>query len=464
LIQSLTARFLEPVWIYGIFGSLGGLALVFITPPFQVADEPNHFFRAYQVSQGELVGQVAPGEQYAGGLIPDSLSQTVSHLARDVPFHSEQKYSVSWLEGAFAMDLDPERDTFLGFSNTVLYSPVSYAPQAAAIALGRAFDPPPIVLFYMGRIAALTFAVLLGCWTLHIIPFFRWPLLLLLLMPMTLFQSASVSADVVTNALSIAFFGSILRGVADSSGPVSSARKIEWVALFVLVTLAKSVYVLLGLLIFLISADSFGSRRRQLVFLAIFFAVGMVAFAGWSHLANSVYVPYNPNRHTDIHEQLRLVAANPIGFLKIVAHAFMYQQEAYRHMFVGVLGWLDTHLPNSLLDAYALLLLLAAAFDGHPDVRLGLVRRAWVCAIAVAGLLGVSLSLYCLWCAVGSPVLDSIQGRYFIPLAPVMLLGLYNMVLAGGVKPWHKAAIVVPSLVLTWAITIHRLLGRYYLP
>jgi len=322
LIQRLTARLLDPVWIYGVFGSLCGLALVFVTPPFQVPDEPNHFFRAYQVSRGEFVGQIAPGGEYAGGLLPESLGQTSNHLLHDIPFHPRRKFSVSWTADVFAMELDPEREAFLGFSNTVLYSPVSYAPQAVAIALGRAFDPPPIVLFYMARIAALVFVVLLGCWTLHIVPFFRWPLLLLL-MPMTLFLSASVSADIVTNALSIAFFGSMLRSVADSSSPVSNARKVEWVALFVLLTLAKTVYVLLGLLIFLIPADRFGGRRRQLVFLVIFFLVGGSVFAGWSYLANSVYVPFHPDRHTDVHEQLRLVIADPVGFVGIAARAFL---------------------------------------------------------------------------------------------------------------------------------------------
>jgi len=29
-----------------------GLLLAFLTPPFQVADEPTHLFRAYEVSEG----------------------------------------------------------------------------------------------------------------------------------------------------------------------------------------------------------------------------------------------------------------------------------------------------------------------------------------------------------------------------------------------------------------------------
>jgi len=133
-------------------------------------------------------------------------------------------------------------------------------------------------------------------------------------------------------------------------------------------------------------------------------------------------------------------------------------------MFVGVLGWLDTYLPDWLLSAYALLLLLVAAFDGHVGLRLGLARRAWVSAIGVGGLFGVSLSLYCLWSAVGSPELDSIQGRYFIPLAPVLLLIFCNTTLSNVAGSRMKATFVLPSIVVTWIVVFDRLIERYYLP
>ena len=457
------ARFLQPVWIYGILGSLFGLSLVFITPPFQVPDEPNHFYRAYQVSQGELLGQFEPGLDYPGGILPESLERSVVQLTRGVQQRPERKYSISWIQEGFEIDLEPGRTKFLAFPNTVIFSAVDYLPQAAGIAAGRALELPPLALLYVGRIGALAFTVILGCWTLHAVSFFRWPLLFLLLMPMTVFEAASVSADAVTNALSIAFCGSILSELRTSADPMASARRAQWAGLFALVTLSKTVYVILGLLIFLIPPERFGSRRRQLGFLSAFFALGVTVFAGWSWFANAAYVPFDPDLHTNLREQLRLVVANPAGFAEVVFWAFVNQHEAYRHMFIGVLGWLDTYLPVWLLNAYTILLLLAAAFDGDRDVRLGLAQRLWLCFIAAAGLLGVSLSAYCLWTEVGAADLDSIQGRYFIPLAPVVLLLFYNSTLASRVKPWHKVAVAIPSLALTALLTVATLIDRYYL-
>jgi uncharacterized membrane protein len=96
------------------------------------------------------------------------------------------------------------------FPSSLAYSPVCYLPQAVGIALGRLFDLPPVALLYLGRLMAVVCTVFLGYAALAATRFFRWPLLLLLLMPMTLFQAASLSADAVTNALSIVFFGSLL--------------------------------------------------------------------------------------------------------------------------------------------------------------------------------------------------------------------------------------------------------------
>src|SRR5689334_2713329 len=43
---------------YFVCGALGVLPLVFLTPPFQVPDEQYHFYRAYQISELSLRGEV----------------------------------------------------------------------------------------------------------------------------------------------------------------------------------------------------------------------------------------------------------------------------------------------------------------------------------------------------------------------------------------------------------------------
>ena len=48
-----------------------GLLVIFITPPFQVPDEINHFYRAWQLSEGQFLP--VKNDARVGGFIPKSV-------------------------------------------------------------------------------------------------------------------------------------------------------------------------------------------------------------------------------------------------------------------------------------------------------------------------------------------------------------------------------------------------------
>ena len=52
---------LTPRRVFLVSAVLGGAAFIVTTPPFQVPDEPAHFYRAYSVSEGRLLVQTRKG-------------------------------------------------------------------------------------------------------------------------------------------------------------------------------------------------------------------------------------------------------------------------------------------------------------------------------------------------------------------------------------------------------------------
>ena len=84
---------------------------------------------------------------------------------------------------------------------------------------------------------------------------------------------------------------------------------------------------------------------------------------------------------------------------------------------VGVLGWVDTVLPMTAYIAYSLLLLGSAILDGNTfslSVRLTL-------ALLFAGtLLAVFFGLYLVWTPLGWGRVVGVQGRYFLPMLPLL--------------------------------------------
>ena len=47
---------IKPEIAYAVIATFFGILLVFTTPPFFVQDEMRHFFRAYQISDGHVIG------------------------------------------------------------------------------------------------------------------------------------------------------------------------------------------------------------------------------------------------------------------------------------------------------------------------------------------------------------------------------------------------------------------------
>ena len=62
---------IAPEKFFLALGLFFGLMFIVLTPPFQVPDETNHFFRAWQVSEGGL--SAVKQDSRVGGFIPQSL-------------------------------------------------------------------------------------------------------------------------------------------------------------------------------------------------------------------------------------------------------------------------------------------------------------------------------------------------------------------------------------------------------
>jgi len=81
--------------LFILFAGVFGLSLVFITPPFQVPDEPAHFYRSYQISMGDLIAENHDG--IVGHGMPKGLKDFENLAMQDMPFHHENKTTVKTL-------------------------------------------------------------------------------------------------------------------------------------------------------------------------------------------------------------------------------------------------------------------------------------------------------------------------------------------------------------------------------
>lgn len=431
---------------FAAVGLAFGILFVFVTPPFQVPDEPVHFYRTYQIAQGGLFAERR--DQSAGGELPASLVDVVEALSGDIPFHPENKADPVAIRKALAVPLNPARTAFVSFPNTAIYSFIPYLPQALAIWAGRQFELSPLWLFYLGRLANLFVSILLIATAIRITPIFRRGFLLIGLLPMTVFQMASVSPDAVTNGLAMLFTALVLALAFDDRRCLTPARVGVLALLAVLVAASKSAYFPLAFLVLIVPARKARSPRAYLGAVLLVIAAGLASFALWTRISSEVFVPFYRGGYPSFDAALQFILEHPLLFARKLAGNLYYCGFFYVHSFVGILGWLDTPLPLAWVTIQLFALAAVAVFDG-PWFRL--TRWQWVVVLGVlaASVAMVITSQFVLWTRMTAGSINRAQGRYFIPVATLAFLLLRNLW-----PPALRARWQLPERALAWTARV----------
>lgn len=454
------ARLGSPVFVFTLAASLLGLVLVFLTPPFQVADEPQHFLRAYQISEGQLVAQ--PLSVSTGGVLPRSLNVTLESVPAGLPRNPEGRQDRQVLWSALHMPLASGDRMEITFWGAAVYFPVVYLPQALGILPARLLEAPPLVLMYLARLANLALAVVLTALALSLMPFHRWSFGLLSLTPMVLFQRASVSADAMTLGACMLLVALCFHHGYVRTGPLRPRDYLSLLGAGLLVALCKQAYLpLLGLFL-VIPVARLGSKGRYAAAFAVMLIVPTVCQLAWMLYAKDLYRPVGVT-HVDVPGQIAFVKAHPWRTVEVVFNHLVTDRQRLWREFMGHLGWLDTRLPDPLLATLGILIALVAFLDGGTDAHPRPLTRAVTFIAMLGGTFCVLFLLYIGWTPVGADFVGGVQGRYLIPLAPLLLVlvTLPRRRIPQGVARL-KPVLVTLFLVLTAAVTIQGLYQRYW--
>ena len=153
-------------------------------PPFQAPDEEHHFFRAYQVSEGIMLGN-----HFQAELLPKSLKLAWQATSRFFAGDLDRKITPANILSAFQIPLNPDDRSYIA-SYSALYSPHFYFPQAFGVIVGRNLGLGPLALLYLARLSALVFCVCLFYWSIKKTPILKWVFCLLAATPIELVFSS----------------------------------------------------------------------------------------------------------------------------------------------------------------------------------------------------------------------------------------------------------------------------------
>lgn len=433
---------------YLLLGLLCTFPLIFLTPPFQVPDEPQHFYRAYQISEMNFVASVE--NQKAGGELPSSLITLSSTFLNTRAIHDARpvvKRPFSSILDGFSTRLEPAKREFIDFSGSAFYSPIAYLPQSIGIAVGRGFELGPMALMYLGRAANAAIAIFLLSFAAKVAPGPKMALLVVGLFPMSVYLYGSLSPDALVIVSAFLFTAISLRAYVERKWRIADILIATSCAL-----VFSSLKVVYAPLLFIGFASVFtGERRAKFLLPQIAIVVIPMLVTGiWLNTVSSLVLPVKTG--IDISAQIRYVATHPLLFIRAVAHAFL-NNDFYFFNTVGVLGWLTVKLPaiSYVVAVVAFVGSLCSSEAMKP--RRSVPVLMWWGALAGSCVGLVMLALYLYWNVVGAWAVEGVQGRYLIPIIPLFTIVIAELIFP---KKWRISSVNAPvwigTLILLEAI------------
>ncbi|RLB74052.1 MAG: hypothetical protein DRH03_02235 [Deltaproteobacteria bacterium] len=436
--------------LFLLIGGFFGLVMLVLTPPFQVPDEHDHFFRAVMISSGQFVAKSYPFSEELkkkvpkkylkgkGGIVPVSIPYTTRNVNHKLPFHPENKQQFSDLKKMLALPLHMKGMPEV-FINTSAggYAPPLYLPAALTIAVGKSFNLSALWLMYLGRLANLMVFLSLIYWTLRITPTGKPVIFLLALMPMTLFLAPSLSIDGLIIASSILLTATLMDLAQNDQQPTNYRDWFIVPITLTILTLGKVVYCPLILLFFLSPKALFSSDRSRLFLFTSSLVLAAGCYIIWHWLTNNAgtaSVTNIPFDYTSFQakdqlmpllnskKQLQFLQHHPSSIFTILIRTLQDQGLYYIESFIGLLGWLDTKLPFLIYISFPFAL-IASALDSKTLKNHVLTEKVLFALIWIISTSAILIGFYLLSTPVSNAIIGGIQGRYFIPIAlPFLLL------------------------------------------
>lgn len=412
-----------------------GVLYSWVLPPVSAPDEIGHYITAYKLSN-QMMGKTAV-QQY--GLVyirsedafiedlykDENLPEDKEILGQMVTedtyrqYHERSLFGVSQ-EGTQVSDVWPVQTT-----------PLAYVPQAIGITIARLLSMSGIGLLYMGRLMNLLFYTGIVYLAMKKAPFGREVLFGVSLLPMTLNLIASMSYDVMILALSF-YFTAYTLWLAYEKESVGARDVAVLAATAVVLVPCKIVYGTLLGLCFLVPVKKFGGWKKYILSAVVIAAAVIAAMV----IVNSqVIASYTSEGSTYVDwaaepgYSFSQVLSNQRLVLNMLYNTLVWQGEHYfLTMFGSSLGNLDPILEVPFFIILLLMVCILGLAFRKPGENLYFKRgqKLWIGILIAACVTAVLLSMLVTYTPVSSKVISGVQGRYFLPVLPLLLMIMKN--------------------------------------
>jgi uncharacterized membrane protein len=415
-IQTLWQRLsVEKLTLFAVL--IFGAFYLFVFPPNSAPDEAVHFAAAYQNADA-MLGQTSPD------------TNSVAVRKADAKMFSDysnfpDKHTYEFFRGELFKPLPADGTEIIDVPRMsgVPY-PYIYIPQTIGVLIGRAFHANPEWLYLFGRILNLILYAVCAWLAVKLAPIGKGVFAVAALFPMAMELAASQNSDTFTIALSFIALAQYLR-IVYTDGPAGT--RDLWLLLLTMLAMGppKVVFFPFLLLLLFLPGKCFLTKRlavifRILVVVLSIIVLGLTLYA-YAHRADGG-APVVSFMDQEIYSFSDL-ASDPILFAKMCKRTIEMFFAFYLFSMVGTdLGWLEIRIPDVIIWIFFALAVLGTFREKAAEAALRLHDRLQFIIIFLLAAFGTALIMFVSWTPVGSWNIVGIQGRYFLPICPMILM------------------------------------------
>lgn len=445
---------------------LFGIGYLCVLPPLSAPDEVKHYISAYQLSN-RMMGLPAPGEdgkvrvREEDWFAEDSTGEYQPYLAEGGALATDEDGA----DGAKVLGQTLTEETYrlihekglsgweeplrvgdaagsgtggaagsgLALSNhqPVVTTPFGYLMPALGITLARLLGLNSLGLLYLGRLMNLLMYTVAAFLAMRRLPFGKEVLFGVGLLPMTIHLSASYSYDVLILA-GIFYFTAHCLYLAYEAERVRPADVLILAAVMAVAGPCKMVYAVFMGLCLLIPVRKFGGWGRWALSAACVLGAWVLAMVLVNSQTIASYATETENYISWADEagfSLTMLLHQPVKLFQMFYNTIIWQAE-YWHltMIGGYLGHVDVVLDVPYLVVILFTVCLLGLTFRKPGDTLILTggKRIWIWVLCAACAGATMFSMLLAWTPVSSRIICGVQGRYFLPFLPILLLTWKN--------------------------------------
>lgn len=391
-----------------------GIMFMIILPMNWVPDEEGHMFKTYDISMGNFITPF--GENNEGDIY---VPREMLELSEEYSKFNYSKLHQHMQKEADYNDLVPVQTI------AKTYFPINYLSGAITFFACRLLNINILLACYLVRLVNFILFIIIGYYCIKIIPFGKLLLAIYMILPMIVHQSASLSADVFINAISLLFIAYNLKLLYQEKD-ISVKQKITYYLIALSISICKYVYfpiVFMSLL--LIKNKNISKKNRNEVIIVSILASIFVALVWFVFSQKYVDVrQYIIQSNVKPIEQIKYILYNPLSYIKVLKDTLIENSGFYLFTFVGEkLGPLNIAIPQiyALIEMFALIVI---PFFEKNEKSLDKYQKWLMIAIAIILIILILTGLYLTWTPLQEELISGVQGRYFVPVFILILLAM----------------------------------------